>query len=69
MAKTGDGKLFSEAYGPVPVDLPFGQTSRAGEDDAVSMAGPLTSDPVTLHMDCAGEVGGNQGTPQEDPGI
>ena len=46
--------LKSAACGTLPIDVLPEQTSRDGEDYAVAMAGPITMDPLTLHIACAG---------------
>ena len=50
------GNLKSAAYGAVPVDVLPEQTSRDGEDNAAAIAGPITMDPLTLHINCAGTI-------------
>ena len=50
------GKLKPAAFGAVPSDALPGETSRDGEDYAAAMAGIITMDPLTLHIDCAGTI-------------
>ena len=50
------GNLKSAAHGAVPVDVLPEQNSRDGEDYAAAMAGPITMDPLTLHINCAGTI-------------
>ena len=46
-------RIHAPPYGAVPCDVLLGQTSRDGEDYAAAMAGIITMDPLTLHIDCA----------------
>ena len=50
------GNLGAAAYGAVPSDVLPGQSARDGEDYAAAMAGHITLDPLTLHIDCEGTV-------------
>ena len=50
------GNLKAAAYGAVPCDVLPGQTSRDGEDYAAAMAGHITLDPLTLHIDCESSI-------------
>ena len=48
--------LKTAAYGAVPSDVLLAQTSRDGEDYAAALAGHVTVDLLTLHIDCAGTI-------------
>ena len=50
------GNLKATAFEAVPCDVLPEQTSRDGEDYAAGMAGHITVDPLTLHMDCEGTI-------------
>ena len=50
------GNLKAAAAWAVPCDVLPGQTSRDGEDYAAAMAGHITTDPLTLHIDCEGTI-------------
>ena len=50
------GNLNAAVYGAVPIDVLPGQTSRDGEDYAAAMAGIITMDLLTLHIDCEGTI-------------
>ena len=51
-----DVENLKAAYGAVPSDVLPGQTSRDGEDCAAAMAGHITLDPLTLHIECEGTI-------------
>ena len=50
------GNLKAAARWAVPIDVLPAQTSRDDEDCAAAMAGTITMDPLTLHIDCAGTI-------------
>ena len=50
------GNLKAAGYGPVPCDVLPGQTSRDGEDHGAAVAGIITMDRLTLHIDCADTI-------------
>ena len=54
VAVDGLGNLKEAAYGAIPTDVVPGQ--RDGEDNAAVMAGTITIDPLTLHIDCEGTI-------------
>ena len=62
------GILKAAAHGAVPVDVLSEQTSLDGEDYAAAMAGPITMEPLTLHIDCAGTIATISGPKGKAPG-